>query len=547
MIARRALLSVLNNVAGALLGLVALNFVTAYGGKNAWGMWVYASALLALASLPAGLGFANAHVHRVSHGAPEARANATFLWIKLSLTGGFVLVAVGAVLVWTRLLGRPLSDTTEAALVVAVAFYALMSLRQFFDVTFQAHRLVATYESVLLIDTVASTASVMTTAMTIARLNGASVPFPAWADLAIAALGLEGPVSEPLAAYYIALAYLAGKLASFAYALFQFRHHHHPLGRPSRTLLHSYARYALPLAIVGVLATVTAQLDRVFLGFFGTSATVADYSLAFLLLSPMSIASTALAFILFPTLSRLHANPEPETTRQIVREAERLLSMILVPQAMLALIFAPQAVRVATSSQAFEGAVLVLRVLTVFYFFQSLAVPTRALLMGFDQPGFLARLGAVNVGLVAVLNLVAIPDDLFGIPLLGLGAVGAAGTSALVAVFTYAWVNHRVRHLVPRALVPPHLGRQVAAATVAAAATWALQDAIGPEAFDHALELAAIGAFGIAVYLAALVSLRGFGRADLRLLLDLLHPGRLAAAFGTEWTSRRPRHPKRQR
>lgn len=541
MIARRALVGVLNNVLGALLGLVALNFVTAYGGKTPWGIWIYASSLLGLASIVTGLGFPSAHVKRVSEGGHEATANATYLWVKLGLTAAFALLAWLGIHGWTRVLHKPLQDVTEAVLYLALVYFALLSIRQFFDATFQAHRLAATAESVLFVDTLFTVGGVMTAALSIGRLNGAPVPLGLWADLTVETLGLAGPLNDEAAAFYLAVGYVAGKAISLLYAAFQFLLHRHPLGRPDLGTLRSYAAFAFPVAVVGILYAFTTQVDRVFLGYFWTPEVVAEYNLALLLLNPMFIVSTSLGLLLFPTLSASDRAADPVRVQALVRQSDRYLSMLMLPQVMLAIVFAKEALRVVSSSHAYDAAGPILQTLTVFVFFNSLLVPTRSLVLGFDRPGILARLGLLNAGLVVALNLLFVPTSLLGVPLLGLGGLGAALVAALLGLGNYAYLRYHSRRWLEARALPHGFARQVLAATAAGVLLWAAKQTVDPTRLDRVLELAFVGLLGFVLYGLLLVLVRGFDRHDLRFLLDLGHPGKLARYLGTELGGRRAR------
>lgn len=540
-IARRALVSVLNNVLGAALGLVGLNFVTAYGGKVPWGEWVYAFSIVGIPAFLVSLGFPSAHVKRISQGDDEAASNATYLWIKLALTAGFAIFVAAAVATWTRILHRPLTNLTESLLVLALVYYVLLSLRQFFDASFQAHRMAATYESVLMVDTILTTLGVMTAGLVVARLAGGSVPFPGWADRAIDALGLAGPPDANTAALYIGAGYVGGKAISLVYSGLQFLQHRLPIGRPRWSVMRSYTRFAIPVAIIGVLATLIAQIDRAYIGYFYEAPQVADYSLAFQLLNPMLILATSLGLLLFPTLSSLKPHRDRAEVERVVGHADRYLSMLLIPQAMLALVFTPEAVRVVTSSQQYDAAIPILRLLTIFIFLTSLLTSTRSLVLGADQPQLLARLGKINLALVAVLNLVFIPPSgaFFGLPALGWGGVGAAVVAVLTALVSYLYLRSQGRAWARVGWLPPDFARQAAAGLLCGVGLWWAKTDLITAPARHVHELAAWGLAGLAAYGLVLFLLGGLTRRDAKFFRDLLHPGKLASYLGGELAGKR--------
>lgn len=543
MLGRGALLSVLNNAVGATLGLVSLNFITAYAGKSAFGMWVYALAILGVAVLVGHLGFPQAHVKRISAGTREAEANGTFLVVKLALTAAFAGVSLAAYWVITGPLGRRVQDTTLPIILVALAFHAVSSLRNFFDSCFQGRRLFAVYESVQFVDTLLTVPLTMTAALTVGRLNGAPAPWAGWGDAVIGFFDLEGPVGAARAGLWIGLAFLGGKVGSLAYAALQFLLHRFPLGRPTWAMFREYRRFAFPMAIVGTLTLLYSQTDRVVVGFFGTEQNVAAYGFALQLVAPILLISVTVGNVLFPTASLHHASRDLPAVRRLVDDADRYLSMAILGQLMLAFVFAPEAVRVVTSGRAFDDAVPILRALLPLAYFASLGTPTRSALLGLGRPNIVARLSAFNLLLFAVLAPIFVAPSILGVRLLGLSGLGAALVASLLALVSYAYLRWAARDILPRAAVPSGFWHQSVAASAAGAILWVLRDLYFLEMLTRAWHLVIVGAVGLCLYLLILLLIGGITKADRAHAKDLFHPARFFRYLHGELRGQAPRGP----
>lgn len=542
MIGRGTLVGVVNNAAGALLGFASLNFITAYAGRDAVGTWAFAFALLGMLSVLGGLGFNQAHIRRLSGGHQEAEALATFLLVKVVLTGLFALLSLAGYFFVTRVVGREPQDITFTVVLLAIVFYAVLNVRGFFDFSFQGRRLFAVGESVLFVDTVVTAFGTMLAAIVAGRRYGRDVPFESIADWTIRAFDLgPGPISGSDAAVYLAVGYIAGKAVSLLYAVFQFARHRFRLGAPTAAMYASYRKYAMPLALVSVLYLLYVKVDTVFLGFFWTKFHVADFEVASRLISPTLIISVALGNVVFPTASHHLRHQDVESIRRVFPDLERFLSMVLFPQVMLILVFANEAIDVTTSGTGYAGAVPILMLLTPFLFFTSLQAPSRSALLGFERPGWLARLGFLQLAILFGLNLIVIPPSVLGVPLLGWAGPGAAGVASLSAVASYLFLRHAAREWAPREPLPPGFFRQAAAALLSGVLLWLLNRALGPGTIDRFLELVGVGLLGLLLYTAFLVLLRELRREDVEMLWETFHPPRFAKYVGGELRGREPK------
>lgn len=531
MIARRSFLILINNVLGGFLGFFALRFLAQFPPES-YGAYVWAFSAVGVMLLVANLGFTPAHIKRISEGLDERTANGTFFLIKLALTSLFATLVLGGLLVYRFLLGRAFTDaTTEPVLYVVTGAYILLSFRQFFDTTFQAHRHTARGESVLLVDTIASVTSVSLAWGVWYRSRGGST----WADPLVDGLrdllGLDGRIDAALGGLLIASAYLVGRSVSLLYATAVFFAHRYPIGRFSWDVFRSYRVLGLPLAFVAGLTVFYANLDRLFLGYFWDTIAVANFQIPYSILTPMVFVATAVGALLFPTISRLEAEGHRDQVRLHVGQAERYLSMILLPQLVLAFVFAREGINVFNARYVEEARTL--RILLAFAFFTVVVAPARSLLLGTGQPRRLARLGLVSVAVVVVLNLVLVPPRMLGLKEEGAAIAAAAGAVAAWAYTKHATIPWTGRHYLPRGLP-----RQLAAALLVGVALWFLREGLGPDSFLPVWTLLVVAALSVPAYLGLLYAMGEFRAKDWRFLLDLLHIGKMADYVGAEMSGR---------
>lgn len=561
MIARRTLLVLINNAVGAILGFVLLNYLSAYVGADAWGWWLYATSIVAIPFFVTGLGFTTAHVRRLSEGHDEGHANGTFLAIKLALLVAFVAVTLVGVTVYKTFNPHGIVNLTERLLWLALAFAALSALRQFFDFTFQGHRLVATAELVLTVETLAAFVCVGSVALAIGLLAGYDVPLAFVAQATVDLLGLRGPLNLHLAAgaspadleyaaFWVGLGYIVARATSVLVAAVAFALQGHPVGRPRREDFRFYVRFAVPFALLAAFAPFVSQFDRVLLGYFGDESWVSLFNLPFVLLGLMLVISTTVGNVLFPTLSAIPKEDRPAAEATIQR-TQRYLGMTLVPQVMLAVVFARDAIHVTTSTNPeFEPAVVPLQVLALSFFFNAYSTPARSVILAYGRPAALVRIQALHVVVLTLLNLVFIPSSLLGIPLLGMGVLGAAIATAITSAFSFAILQKYSRGWYHASYLPRSLLRPLLAGLVAGAILWVARSRFEDERFDRLLELLPVAAVGLTLFALVLFAIGGIRREDVSLVRDLMHPGRMARYVGRDMKGRRgsskakPRRPR---
>ncbi len=487
----------MNNVLAALLGYVAMFFIIRYMGKEALGIVAFGISFAGLFSFLANLGFDSAQTKRISEGKDMAKCNGTYFSIKLGLISLFVFVVFLSIYVWKHVLGNGFeSPLHEKVVYVSIAYWAVFSLLMGFVSTFNGRKEIAKAQTIRFFNDISRSSLLI-----IITLSFASV------------LALAG-------------AYLAGTLIALSVALFFFRKL--PVSRPDMEYARSYAKFAIPLAIASSMVTIASNTDVVMIQWFWSSSDVADYYASKKIAMLLTMVSIAVSTALYPTLSSYHSSGQMDALRQKTVAAERYLSMFMFPAAFFILVF-PENIIEIMLSRSMLTSVPTLRTLTILYAVIVLNYPYNNLIAAMDRTPILGKINIVRALLNIGLNLVFIPVSFMGIKLLGLGAFGAAIATLitfLVTSVSLRWAAYRLSGVVMDGRIFKHIiaGLLTSIIFYAVDTSWAVR--------WYSLVLLA-GLF-LGLYFLILTTMKEFTKEDLDMVLDALHPKKMASYVNGE-------------
>jgi O-antigen/teichoic acid export membrane protein len=500
------MLYLLQNAVGAILGAVGIFVVARFTANptELLGLIGFGIGFVGVFFVVTNLGIPAAHIKRVSQGEPLDHAIGTVASLNLLQVG----LAVGATLlglfVWTAVLGRGFQTPQELEVIyIMLVYYTAVALSAIGFSTFHARLETAKSQSAHLTGTVV-------------RVGGM---------IAVALFGLG--------AIALSWVYAFGAVATGAVVFFLLRRY--PVARPRRSLVRSYLRFAFPLAIPAALAALAVTLDKTLIQlFWGVEQTGLYFTVQKVLLV-LTVISAAVSLLLFPSVSRLHAQNDLGALRSKTRQAERYLSMILTPVVVFLLLYPEGAIHVLLSDPFLPGA-RILRLFAVLTFLIALLVPRQAILQGMDRSDLQGRASLVGMVLIIVLFGVLIPTSIFGVPLAGLGPEGAA----LSFVIGYAVILGLALAFSSR-VVGDRIGREVGLHVGVALGLGIVFALLVPPASGLAWQwfhLVGWSAAFLAAYVAVLAVLREFRKEDLRLFVDLLDPRKMARYIHGELTTK---------
>lgn len=531
MLGRRTGLIIANTIAGAGLGFAAIKVFAVETGPYAEGLLgqlAFAMGLAGLLSIGLDFGLGSAHIKRVSEGrgAEElGRLTASYGAVKVALAAAFVaVVAAGA---WAAAQLGLLQDTPRFAVVLVAIFYAFLGLRTIFTATFDGRQEFAKSQATVLTENVVRAPLVMLFAIAFGGAVLQQGPLAGY---------LQGPgawLRDVLAhrgADLLAACYALAAFASMVAGWLLFRRGY-PMGRPSRAVLEDYWGFARHIFVAVAVGTVYVSLDKVVITAFWAPENTGRYFGAQRFSDLISMVPIAVYTVLFPALSGSYARGERGEVRAAIEAALRHVSLLVVPLAAFALALPGPLVSLVLTGE-FAAAVPTVRLLAVFAFVYALLYPYATLLHALGRPDATARAAIVATVLNVMLNLAFVPrpEQMLGLPVLGLAEAGSGLATVIAATVQMLLLRHAVHRLegpVPVRHVVKHLLGGAAMVAVL------LPLAPAPEQ-AHWYVMVGLLALGGAVYLAVLAALREFTSHDLKLYLHILDPAAMARYIADE-------------
>jgi O-antigen/teichoic acid export membrane protein len=488
MLARKSTFILVSDISNAILSYIALYIIARYMSPGAYGVIAFATGYIALLTIYGDLGFDSAHVKYISSGENQAQCTSVYFTAKVLLTVAGIVSVLLSVFVWKFALTKGF-ESSENELIIYVILISTMvkGLAGPFLGVFTALREMAKYKIAILLGTVA-------------RLIG------------IVYVGLMHLGLIAFALVFVAESVVILSLSGF----FFFRNH--ALTRPSKRYFKLYVSYAYPMAFVGIFSVAISSFGPVIIQLCFSSADVGYYSAALRIVGVIGIFTGALGTLLFPTLSSLHANGDVNGMRSLISESERYLGMISFP-----LVFGTMALATPIVYIMLAGwmpAAIILQILPLYLLFAAIEQPYAGHLLGSDNPEAIRNRMFMAACICVGLNILLVPEKLFGVPLPGLGGYGAA--IALVASSFAGWLYCRIvsQKTLPGIKFNKHLLVHFASAASMAIIIYCLSTALS---IVNWYSLVAITLLYFAGYIGLLTLLKEFTKKDITLILQMLN------------------------
>lgn len=515
MIARRSVLVFANSVLGAAMGYVAIILMARYMGAELVGARAYTLSIVMLGSLLTRLGLPVTHARRLAQGEDVGSSNGTFIFFKLILTGAFAGLGFFAIWIWLGLLNHSFQDTTDQALTIGILIVVAKSLRGIGLNTFRGLGYFLHREATLFVNTIVTTAATAWVAITYAHGQGRWLPFEGVAEWMANLSG--SPADFPAALTALLGAYLLGELASLVFGLAQWAFLRIPIALPQKTVGREYIKQAIPLMLINIAALTMANMDQLFIGFWWSATEGGYYEVSHKLSRIVLILSASINIVLMPYFAKQFADDNHPGIRRATLQVERFLGLLVFPLAAFIFVFARPVIHILLADD-FLPAIWVLRVLAIVVAIQSLTVPVRAKAIGKGESGLAAKTTWGALALNLVLDVLLIPQSLFGVPMAGWGPLGAA-IGTLTASIWMAWqFRVRANEWTGHPLLSRHLQKQMFAVIIVALVAWSL-----PIALPRIYHLLAAGGMFLLLYATVLIAINELTKEDWRRLTAWKH------------------------
>jgi len=487
-------------MAKSFLGFLSTMVIARYMGAEALGTVGYLLGLLGLLAVCLDMGFAFAHLKRVSESKEEPGALiGTFLALKLALVLVFLIAVIFLPFVRSYLGGQPFlqSAAERYAYYIIAAFYILHSLSSVFLFTFEAR--------------------LETAKQSITAFIGSLLSFVAKTVVAVVGFGVIA----------LSVAYLVEPLALFIFALLFFSGYQVAL--PSRELFVSYIRYTAPLTLNTIVTMVAANINPVLLRTFWATVDVGYYTsvLGFAVLLDR-VASTV-TILFFPQASWDAARGNWQEIRRRLFVIERYVLTVLVPLGVVLIFFSTEIVVAAFGSE-FAPAAPILMYMIINSILSAIFQPYSAVLYAIEKQQYLVSSNVLGLLTLIIVDVLLVPQQMWGLSLAGLRGAGAAiALTAMTIASGFVQVRAVGRHakigFYWRALLYLLAGGIM---------YLLLRISSGLLPLPLLVKMPLLTAFGFGAYLLTLVLLGQFTRADAQVFWNMLHPYKMIAYISTE-------------
>jgi len=431
----KAAISVINSVLGAILGTAALVFIAQNMGPSVLGVVGFAIATIGILSFLSDFGVGSVHAMHIKTCPDVGRCVGAYATIRIVLLAIFSIVTFLLIELWKKdYLGGSMPDTPAVvdSLYVFLIYYILLGINQIATHTFDALGAVAKVHVPAILDLIVRVSFIIYVATT--------------------AFG-----SRPEGPALLASAYAAGMIASTL--LVAFLMSTCKISRPDKATLVKYIRSLAPVFVVSMIIIVDLYLDKAVIGYFWGEHELGLYFGVQKMAIFVSVFSLAVATLILPSVTTYFTRKDVAASWDVVNQAERYVSLIVIPTAAFYLMYGTDILRVFLSGE-FPGSVGTMDLLVIGSTVLALVLPLRSAIAGVGSHRTLFWVGVVGLALQLVLMLFLVPDGVAGFDMLGMKGLGAAVALLITSVyyfFTLRYMAWRTAKILPNSRSFKHI------------------------------------------------------------------------------------------
>ena len=540
MIGRKSLLIASSQIFARILGWLGVVILAKFWGgfaPEALGVIGFAISFLAIFALIADLGFDSAHVKRVSEGKDLGTCIGTYISIKLLLVTLMVIAIFAGIYIWKTYLGGGFTDaTTESVVYVFVIYYIFLTLKKISTFTFGGTREIVKRQIIMTFENI-----VKIPLLIFVVIAGVSIGTRANIPPAFELPGFLHPLQNFMAYHALgslAMAYVFGIMCSFFIGLWFLRKY--KIKRPTKSMAKNYFVFAFPIMLIAVIGVLSTNIDKIMIGYFWTKVEVGYYFTVQQVLEIITVLALAVEAVLFPTLSEFHSLKNIEGIKIKTLQAERYISMIIVPVAVVIIVLVKPVINIMLS-RSFLPAASVLITLIFYAYLMSMMIPFSSLIGGVDRPSIAAKI-SILVCLVNIsLNYLLIPEN--GVlSFIGInGPTGAGVATVTSGLVGFIGLRLAAKKLTKIKILQSHTPRHIIAGIIMGAILFYLSGFVSDFRFYYLIIFALLG---LGIYLLILYILREFKKEDFKFFLSIFNPKEMAKYVSSELKSKPPKDKK---
>jgi O-antigen/teichoic acid export membrane protein len=496
----KAALAITNSVIGAVLGTAALVYIAQNMGPSVLGMLGYAMVSIGLLSFLSDFGVGSVHVLQVKSCKDVGKCIGAYATIRLVLLAVFSIVTLILIQLWKDGLvgGRMPSSSGEVetlvdSMYVFLVYYVLLGVSQIATHTFDALDAPAKAFAPSLLELIVRVSFILYVATT------------------LLGTGRQGPV-------LLSFAYGAGMISATLLASVMMRKYR--VSRPDRAILMNYIRSLLPVFTVSMIIILDMYMDKAIVGYFWGETELGLYFGVQKMSIFVGVFSLSVATMILPSVTTYFIRKDIGASWDVVSQAERYVSLIVIPTAAFYLMWGSDILRVFLGN-AFTRSVNTMDLLVISGAVLAVALPLRSAIAGVGKPGTLFKIGVGGTVMQFVLLLLFVPDSFMGFRTLALKGQGAALVlliSSIYYFFVLRYMAWRTAKILPNARSFKHLLSAVVMIGSMYIVNWVFEPSI------NWLWLIVLAVVGCASYGASAYFLDELEFSDYKYFRELLNP-----------------------
>ena len=395
---RKALIIFFNIFFTSVCAYISMYFIAHYLGPTAVGKWGYVLSILGLFAFIGDFGFSKAHIKKISEGLDEAKCLGTFLRVKIVL-----LLLYSSILIIAVFVIKDLRNPKEMMylFIFLLINQLLVQSSMFFKATFSGNlKMFKENIPIIIVNFIRTTLKIV---FLFIFLN----------------------------IVYVALGQLIGTIILIIIFIFIFRNK--KIGSFDKKYFKIYLNFALPTILLTVITTIAVNIDKIMLKLFYDFQDVGFYYASQRIIRILLMLPISLNTILLPYFSKLHSNNKIKKIKEIAFKLEKYF-IIFASITIMIILLNEDFIIMVLLGEKFIGIKPILNVLLFFSFLGIINQPFVIQFPATNNPKLgifpTIQFNVLNI----LLNMYFIPQSIFGIKALGLGAQGAA----LATLISYA-------------------------------------------------------------------------------------------------------------
>lgn len=496
MLAKKYVFFLSSNLFSVFLGYIAIFLISRFLGPSPLGIIGFAFSYVGLFAVLNDFGFFTAHIKMVSEGKNLGKCIGTMLFLRIILSILLSVIAIGSLVLWKQFVGGLEHSSEEWAIFLILFSVIIDGFSNVLIFSFQARHEIAKMQ----------------------------LPLIASAIIRVVAIAIT--VFFSLSVIVLAFCYVLGALTQLIAALWLSKGL--KISLPDRQTLKLYLNFAAPLAIAAVFSAIYLNIDKILIQFFFNSKEVGLYYGSQKLGEIFNVLSAAIMALLIPAFSMYSIAEQKIKSKALLFESERMMSLFLFPLIALIFVFSRQIISLLLGSKFIEAQAM-LFVLSLAAFLNALNKPYSAKLVGTSNQKLYAKISILVMFSTISMELLLVPQALFGVKLPGLNGLGASIALCIGMILAGLLLRYYCHKKLQTGFNKKPLIHLIAAAIMSGIMIAILQFS------GQSIEAMALTALiGLAAYFGLLSILSEFGKKEISIILNAVNPKAMASYVKSE-------------